>query len=283
MKIPIDKNCKIQSKPFVKWVGGKTQLLPKLLKNIPNNFSTYYEPFLGGGALFFNLQPKKAVLSDINPELINCYAVVKDNVKDLIEDLKQHHYDKDYFYKIRNIDRSPEFLKWSPIQKASRFIFLNKTCFNGLHRVNSKGQFNVPFGRYTSPKILDIDTLETCSRILKNTTLLCDSFFSIEDKVSAEDFVYFDPPYVPLAITSNFTSYSKDGFDSSKQIELSELCKRLNSKGVKFMLSNSSAPIVLELYSGFNIEYVDALRFINSKADKRGNVKEVIITNYNYD
>lgn len=267
-------------KPFIKWAGGKSQLLPELGKRIPRGFSSYFEPFLGGGALFFHLKPAKSFLTDINPYLINCYSVVRDKVELLITDLEQHRYEEEYYYQTRNVDRTESYKHWNSIQKASRFIFLNKTCYNGLHRVNSKGHYNVPFGRYTNPKINDSENLRACSTLLKRSTLECSSFLSIESLASVDDFIYFDPPYVPLSCTSNFTSYSKDRFDTAMQIALYELCVRLDLKGIRFMLSNSSAPFVVDLYKKFKIEFVDAARAINSSGSKRGKVKEVIITNY---
>ena len=273
-------SIKVQCKPFIKWAGGKSQLLPELSSRIPSDFSCYFEPFIGGAALFFHLQPNRSILVDINQDLINCYTVIKHDVETLIEDLKKHHYAQDYFYQIRSVDRSPDYLKWSAIERASRFIFLNKTCYNGLYRVNSKGEYNVPFRRYTNPKIIDAENLRACNQALKNTTLLCDSFLNIEDQITPNDFVYFDPPYLPLSATANFTSYSKSGFDLSMQIALRNLCERLHSKGIKFMLSNSSSPLILQLYNKFTIEFVEASRMINSSGSKRGKIKEVVITNY---
>lgn len=269
----------IECKPFLKWVGGKRKLLPELEKKIPNDYSAYYEPFLGGAALFWHLQPSVAVLADINPELVNTYRCVKQDVEALIVDLQQHYYDKEYYYQIRNCDRNSEYATRTNIQKASRFIFLNKTCFNGLYRVNSKGQYNVPFGRYKNPQIVDADNLRACSQALQNAEIIWGSFLDLESKITSQDFVYFDPPYIPLNATSNFTSYSSQGFDTAMQIELRDLCHRLNRRGVRFMLSNSAAPLVFELYSEFKIELVDMARSINSKGDKRGKIKEVLITN----
>ncbi len=274
------ENVKVKCKPFLKWAGGKSRLLPELIRRIPSNFECYYEPFLGGGALFYHLQPKKSVLIDINDDLINCYKIVRDSVEDLIQDLLKHNYQKDYFYKIRNVDRFLDYLNWTEIEKASRFIYLNKTSFNGLYRVNSKGEYNVPFGRYTNPKILDANNLRACSEVLKNVTLIGDSFLSIENKITSKDFVYFDPPYLPLNTTSNFTNYSKDSFDLSMQVALRDLCERLDSRGIRFMLSNSSTSLISELYHKFNIDFVDASRSINSNGAKRGKIKEVLITNY---
>lgn len=275
-----DEDKTFLCRPFIKWVGGKTQLLPELIRRLPKKIKKYHEPFIGGGALFFSIRPSQAVISDINPELINLYEVVRDDVEGLLRDLKKHYYDEKYFYQVRNIDRTEEYLTWSPVKKASRFIFLNKTCYNGLYRVNSKGQFNSPFGKYSNPKIVDPQNLSACSTALRNTQIKLASFESIEEPMDPGDFVYFDPPYVPLSTTANFTSYSKQKFDLEMQYRLYELCKRLTKKKIKFMLSNSSAPFVIELYKDFNIERVSALRAINSNSAKRGAVDEMIITNY---
>jgi DNA adenine methylase len=267
-------------KPFVKWAGGKTQLLPYLLERMPRKYNKYFEPFIGGGALFFQVTPSNGYISDINPELINAYQVIQSDVESLIEDLQRHIYDKDYYYNLRNVERTPEFKNWSPVKKASRLIALNKSCFNGLYRVNSKGHFNVPFGRYKNPKLVDAFNLRECSKALKETKIVLGSFNLIEQDIQKGDFVYFDPPYAPLNTTSNFTSYSKEGFDNKMQENLRNFCVSLDRRGIKFMVSNSSASLILELYQNFHISFVDATRAINSKGDKRGKIKEVIITNY---
>ena len=270
----------VKCKPFLKWAGGKGQLLSELLARIPQRFNRYFEPFVGGGALFFGLQPKHALLSDINLDLINTYTVVRDSVEHLIADLSQHVYEKDYFYQIRDTDRSKAFDNWSNVQRASRLIYLNKTCFNGLYRINSKGQFNVPFGRYTNPKICDATNLRACSQVLQSIRVEALSFDHVVDAANSGDFVYFDPPYAPLNATSYFTSYSKDGFDTNMQIKLRDTCVALDRRGVRFMLSNSSAPLILDLYKNFQTEFVQASRAINSKASLRGKINEVIVRNY---
>ena len=272
----------ISPKPFIKWVGGKTQLLPKLIERIPDDFGRYYEPFVGGGALFFRLQPQRACLTDINPDLVNLYIVIRDKVGDLVEDLSQHVYEKDYFYRIRSVDRTPEYEMWTDVQRASRFIYLNKTCYNGLYRVNSKGQFNAPFGRYTNPTILDADNLYACHRTLRKAVIEVSDFYKVRRRIRDNDFVYFDPPYAPLSATSKFTSYTKNGFDVEMQYALRDLCCALDKRGVRFMLSNSSAPLILDLYAEFNIELVYATRSINSNAGKRGKIPEVVVTNYEH-
>lgn len=270
----------IKAKPFVKWVGGKTQLLPELTSRIPDDFSRYFEPFIGGGALFFHYSPKQSTLIDINEELTNAYTVIKYETDELIADLKQHIYEKEYYYQLRNVDRTDEYQSWSDVRRASRLIYLNKTCFNGLYRVNSKGEFNTPIGRYKNPKIVDETNLRACSLALQKAEIVNDSFLEVEKLVDNNDFVYFDPPYAPLNATSNFTGYSQQGFDGEMQVSLRNLCDRLDRKGVRFMLSNSNAPLILDLYQEYKIEFVYATRAINSKGNKRGKIPEMIVTNY---
>ena len=271
---------KQETYPIVKWVGGKRQLMFELLKNMPENYNRYFEPFIGGGALFFELQPDNAYISDMNEELINLYQVVRDNVEELITDLQKHDISKEYFMEIRNIDRTEEYENWSDIQKASRFIYLNRTCFNGMYRVNSKGEFNVPFGHYKNPRILDENNLINCSNLLQKTEIKHADFSEILKKVKKGDFVYFDPPYVPLSETSSFTSYTKDGFDMDMQFKLRDVCDELDTMGVKFLLSNSDTKLVNELYENYNIKKVFASRQINANADGRGKITEVLVRNY---
>lgn len=266
--------------PIVKWVGGKRQLMFELIKNMPKSYNRYFEPFIGGGALFFELQPENAYISDMNEELINLYSVVRDNVYELIEDLGKHEVSKEYFLEIRNIDRTEKYAKLSSIERASRFIYLNRTCFNGMYRVNSQGQFNVPFGHYKNPRIIDERNLLNCSKLLNKTEIKCADFSEILTKVQKDDFVYFDPPYVPLNETSSFTSYTKDGFDIDMQFKLRDVCDELDSMGVKFMLSNSDTKLVNELYANYEIKKVFASRQINANADGRGKITEVLVRNY---
>ena len=266
--------------PIVKWVGGKRQLMFELLKNLPKSYNRYFEPFIGGGALFFELQPDNAYISDMNEELINLYFVVRDSVDELVHDLNKHEISKEYFLKIRNLDRMEKYFKLSNVERASRFIYLNRTCFNGMYRVNSKGEFNVPFGNYKNPRIIDENNLLNCSELLKKTEIKCADFSEIIHKVQKGDFVYFDPPYVPLNETSSFTSYTKDGFDIDMQFKLREVCDELDSMGVKFMLSNSDTKLVNELYVNYNIKKVFASRQINANANGRGKITEVLVRNY---
>jgi DNA adenine methylase len=270
-----------KTKPFMKWAGGKRQILNILVENMPKKYNRYYEPFIGGGALFFYIMPDNAYISDINPELINLYEVVRDNFEGLINDLKKHKNDEDYYYKLRNVDRTKAYTKWSKVRKASRTIYLNKTCFNGLYRMNSKGQFNVPFGFYKNPKIVDGYNLKACSLLLQNTEIVLGSFLEIENRVKEGDFVYFDPPYVPINQTSSFTKYYKDDFDYDMQFELKELCDRISKKKVNFMLSNSYTEFVEKLYKkSYDFKKIKAIRAINCKGNKRGKINEVIIKNY---
>ena len=269
--------------PVVKWVGGKRQLITEIDKYIPSQISTYYEPFLGGGAVFFYLQPKKAVVNDINEELINLYQVIQDNVEELIEDLKKHKNEPDYFYSIRELDRDTEvYKKLNPVERASRIHYLNKTCYNGLFRVNSQGQFNVPFGRYKNPNIVNKTTLRAVSNYFNSAkiTFKCCDFEEALKGARKGSFIYFDPPYDPVSDTSSFTGYDKGGFDRQEQIRLKKLCDKLNRRGIKFLLSNSETEFILDLYRDYKIEIVQAKRSINSKGNKRGEVNEVLVMNY---
>lgn len=266
--------------PIVKWAGGKRQLIFELLKNMPKSYNRYFEPFIGGGALFFELQPKNAYISDANEELVNLYLVIKNNINELIEDLKKHEVSKEYFLQIRSIDRDYKYNKLSNIQKASRFIYLNRTCFNGLYRVNSQGQFNVPFGHYKNPRIIDKHNLLNCSKLLQTTEIKNADFSKILNHVKKGDFVYFDPPYAPINATSSFTSYTKDGFNIDMQFKLRDVCDKLNSMGVHFLLSNSDTPLVNELYENYTIKKVFASRAINANANGRGKITEILVRNY---
>jgi len=270
------------AQPFLKWAGGKRQILPEIRKYIPNKFSSYYEPFIGAGALVFDLQPKKAIVNDINSELINVYKVIKSNVNGLIKALKRHKNDADYYYEIRELDRSKNFEELSDVEKAARIIYLNKTCYNGLFRVNSQGQFNVPFGRYNNPEIVNEIVLKAVSNFLNASDI---KFINTDFEESVQDakkdsFIYFDPPYYPLSDTSAFTGYTLDGFDKEEQERLKLPCDKLDKKGCKFLLSNSAAPFILDLYKNYNIETVQVNRNINSIGSKRGKIAELLVRNY---
>ncbi|MEC7239914.1 MAG: DNA adenine methylase [Myxococcota bacterium] len=262
-----------QPKPFLKWVGGKRQLLPELLARVPRGFDTYFEPFLGGGALFFSLLPEKAVLSDTNERLVRTYRAVRDNVDELIAELATYPHDRVFFEELRRIDVDA----LDDTQVAAWMIYLNKTGFNGLYRVNKSGGFNVPFGRYKNPRICDPDRLLLASEALQRAEILHASFSEVTKLAKPGDFVYFDPPYVPLSETSSFTSYTKDGFGISEQRQLRNIAENLKAREVDVLLSNSSAGAVFDLYENFEIEEVYATRAINSKASARGKVAEVLI------
>lgn len=269
--------------PVVKWAGGKRQLLPEIMKHVPQRYSTYYEPFLGGGAVLFYLQPPKAVVNDINRELINLYLVVRDCVERLIGSLAKHRNEAAYYYAMRNLDRNKKrFAKLSNVERASRTLYLNKTCYNGLFRVNRKNEFNVPFGKYKNPNIVNETTLKAVSGYLNaaSVVFLCENFENITKDIEKDSFVYFDPPYDPLTDSANFTGYTKGGFGRKEQIRLKKMCDKLNNREVKFLLSNSATDFILNLYEGYKIKIVQAKRAINSKAKQRGNVDEVLIKNY---
>jgi len=274
--------------PFVKWVGGKRGLLPQITPLLPKNFNNYFEPFVGGGALFFELQQqgklngKKAYLFDINSELINTYNVVKDSPQKLISELSKfkNNHSKEFYYEVRAWDREKDFLKRDAIERASRFIYLNKTCFNGLYRVNRKNQNNVPIGNYKNPNIYDSDIIYSASYALQNATILNTSYKEVLHYASRNDFVYFDPPYYPLNITSSFTSYSEFDFLDREQNELFETFYKLDKKDVFLVHSNSDTKFINELYKEYNIKKIQANRFINSKATKRGKISEVLIRNF---
>ena len=282
----IRKIVEDKPKPFVKWVGGKRQLLKQFRElNLypPECFNpesnTYFEPFVGGGAVFFDLLPKRAELSDTNRELVMTYNVIKDNVDGLIKSLKKHIYNKEYYLGVRAQDIN----ELSDIDVASRFIFLNRTGFNGMYRVNKGGQFNVPFGRYKNPLICDENNLRKVSEALQGITITHRDYKDVLELAKIGDFIYFDPPYYPLNPTSSFTAYTAKGFFEKEQIELRDTFVKLHERGCFVMLSNSDTPFINELYSeleGVSINKIIAGRAINSKGSKRGKINEVLITNY---
>lgn len=266
--------------PFLKWAGGKSRLLKQYAPYFParDQIRRYYEPFIGSAAVFFHLQPANARLSDVNEKLVEVYRVVQQDVEALIEVLKGHKNDRDYYYQIRGQDPG----KLSPVERAARLIFLNKTCYNGLYRENRKGDFNVPFGRYKNPTICDRARLRKASLGLQGVELQVADFSCSVAKASAGDFVYFDPPYIPLNSTSNFTSYNRFGFGLDDQRRLAETIHQLTGRGCKVMLSNSGVPLVYELYGsrGYRFITIQARRNINSKAERRGAITELLIINY---
>ncbi len=272
-----DVKQSILPRPFVKWAGGKGKLIQQYIDYFPKDFKTYYEPFLGGGAVFFYLHPSSAILTDINPELVNAYRCVRDNVEELITILEEHQlrHCRDYYYQVRQINGTTN------LEKAARLIYLNKTCFNGLYRENSKGEFNVPIGKYKNPKICNRALLRSVSTVLQNAQIKVRPFEDILKQASScDDFVYFDPPYHPLSSTSNFTAYSRNCFSQDDQIRLKHVFAELAERGVKVMLSNSDCKFVRELYSEFKIHSITASRLINSNGTKRGKISEVLITSY---
>jgi DNA adenine methylase len=265
-----------EAKPFVKWVGGKRQILGELRREAPARFVRYHEPFLGGGALFFHLRPKRAILTDSNERLIRTYRGVQNNVEEVIGLLKEHQlrHNRRYFLATR---AAPDVDGGSDAEVAAWFIYLNRTGYNGLYRVNSRNVFNVPPGNYKKPKICDEDNLRACARALRGARLAVSSFERVVRRAKPDDFVYFDPPYVPLTRTSNFTDYTSKGFGEAEQTKLRDVARALRDKGVHVLLSNSSAPLVHQLYSDFRRIQVSARRAVNSQADGRGPVQELLL------
>jgi DNA adenine methylase len=269
-----------KASPFLKWAGGKTQLLSTFDQFLPDKFNRYFEPFVGGGAVFFHMAGREdglpAHISDLNDELINCYSVVRDNVEQLIKALKKHRNESDYYYQVRAMDTT----RMGAVQRAARLIYLNKTCFNGLYRVNRRGEFNVPFGSYKNPRTCDEDNLHAVSAALRNTQLHHQHFVDALKGAKKGDFVYLDPPYQPLSATSNFTSYTSKCFGEADQKKLASVVAALHKRGCYVMLSNSDNEFVRELYKDFRQETVYANRAINCRADRRGRISELLILNY---
>lgn len=271
-------------KPIIKWVGGKGSNLPYIRERLPKEFNTYYEPFLGGAAVLLDLNPTNTVVSDINPELINMYIQIRDHVDEVAEvliNLDNNHEasvePKQFYYGIRNVYN--ENLGTNTANQAARFIYLNKHCFNGLYRVNKKGEFNVPFNGKLSGWSVDPDHLRELSIRLKNVDIRCDDYLDAIKDAGNNDFVFFDSPYAPITATS-FTDYTKEGFDYEDHVTLAAVFKLLTERGCYCMLTNHDTPLIRELYKDFRIEVVDVRRSINRKGDGRTG-KEVIITNYN--
>lgn len=267
--------------PILKWVGGKRQLLSDIMPLIKKNCSTYVEPFVGGGAVFFELQPKKAIINDYNEELINVYEVVRDSVEELIKLLEKHNElnSEEYFYDIRALDRTAEFETMTNVEKAARVLYLNKTCYNGLYRVNSSGQFNSPYGKYKNPKIVNATTLRAMSEYLNKSNIVIKQgdYKAVLKGLRKGAFVYLDPPYMPISISSSFTGYTENGFSYEQQVELKKECDKLKAKGIHFVQSNSDCPEIRELYKDYGIVTVQARRSINSNSKKRGEINEVLI------
>lgn len=269
-----------QPRPFLKWAGGKGRLIEQYRVFFPAHFSRYYEPFLGGGAIFFHLHDRcqQARLADLNDELVNVYRCVRDDVEAIIEILHKHQkrHCRDYYYAVRANHRVR-----SPLYRAARLIYLNKTCFNGLYRENSKGEFNVPMGRYKKPNVCDAATLKSASSALQCAELACAEFTDILHHAKGDqDFVYFDPPYHPISATSSFTGYSRYGFRAEDQQRLQHTFAQLAERGVSVMLSNSDCDFIRDLYQDFYVYRIQASRAINSNAKRRGKISELVITSY---
>lgn len=273
-------------RPFVKWAGGKTQLLERLHAYMPKTYNNYFEPFIGGGSFFLNIAPKKATINDFNAELVCAYKCFQNDelFESLKNELKKHevNHSEEYYYKIRLMDKEEGFFNLPIYVRSARMIYLNKSCFNGLYRVNSKGFFNVPSGRKKKVVTFDEENFDSLREYFRNNdiTILNGDFEDAVKNAKAGDFVYFDPPYDVIENKNSFTSYAKNDFGKDEQIRLAKLYKKLSDKGVLVMLSNHNTAFINELYKDFNIHVVNAKRMINSKADGRGDVEEVIITNY---
>jgi DNA adenine methylase len=265
-------------RPFLKWAGGKRRLLAQYENYFPQRIGRYYEPFLGGGAVFFHLYPRltTATIADANPELINVYDCLKNQVDQVIAQLEQHrqHHSEDHYYQVRNQSKT----SLTPAQRAARLIYLNRTCYNGLYRENAQGRFNVPMGRYKRPTICNEDLLRAVARSLNQVEVRLAPFQESSASAQPGDFVYFDPPYHPLSATSNFTAYSRYPFGAEQQIALRDVFADLANRGVQVMLSNSDCQFIRQLYADFELHTITACRSINSKAQRRGKITEVLVT-----
>ena len=270
--------------PIVKWAGGKTQLLREMTSLLPTEeFTAYCEPFLGGGAMLFCIQPEVAYINDINSGLMNVYNVIKYYPEALIAELSGYENTAEFYSRIRELDRDFErFSALSAVQQAARFIYLNKTCFNGLYRENKQGQFNVSYGKYKNPNFVNASGIRSMSQYFNAANIIFTSvdFSLVLNNLPSGTFVYLDPPYDPVSETANFTSYTRYGFTKEDHIRLRECCDALTARGIKFMLSNSATDFIRNLYAGYDITEVFAKRFINCNGNGRGAVKELIIRNY---
>jgi DNA adenine methylase len=268
--------------PFLKWAGGKRQLLPRILERVPPRARTYFEPFLGGGAVFFALAGarrfERAVLGDANRELILCYEALRDDVEGVIRALRRHRYDRLLYYRVRALDPA----RLAPAARAARLIYLNRCGYNGLYRVNRSGVYNVPFGRYVNPVICDVDKLRAASRALEGVKLVSQDFERTLRAARPGDFVYLDPPYVPLSPTSSFTAYARTPFDAAEQRRLAATLRALGARGVPALLSNSDCPETRDLYEPALAETVPVRRAINSVGSARGSVGELLVKSFAY-
>ncbi len=264
--------------PIIKWVGGKTRLLPEIAARLPRQFGRYYEPFVGGGAVFFHLAPEQAVLSDRNADLIATYRAVADDPDGVLRRLAMHReaHDEEHYYatRARWNDRSVD---WSPLDRAATFIYMNRTCYNGLYRVNRGGGFNVPMGRYKNPPICDPDGVRAASKVLRRAQLRCGDYRAAVADAQPGDLVYFDPPYDPITPTASFVSYTADAFGPDDQRALASLAHELADRGVGVVLSNSDTPFVRSLYKGLRMDRVRCARAINCNSERRGEVDEVLV------
>lgn len=278
-KLAVPARAPVVASPVIKWVGGKSKLLPELRARLPERFGRYYEPFAGGAALFFALSPADAVLADDNRDLIATYRAITDDVDAVIRRLELHRsaHGEAHYYEIR-ARWNDASVSWSAVDRAATFIYLNKTCYNGLWRVNRSGAFNVPVGRYTDPPICVPDALRAAQSALSNAELRCADYKKAVADAKPGDFLYFDPPYDPVTATANFTSYSADGFSHDDQRALADTARELVARGCKVMLSNSDTPFIRSIYKGLRVERVKCPRAINSNAAKRGDVDELVIT-----
>lgn len=274
MRKALPTNVSPDAKPILKWVGGKSQLLTDILPLIPKKYGKYIEPFFGGGALYFSLKPETSVIADLNDELVNLYQIIKTNPQELITLLRKFKHSSENFYEVRSQDRS----KLSPLEMAARTVYLNRTCFNGLYRVNKQGHFNVPFGKYVNPKICDEENIHACSLALQDTNIVCDDYkSSLRTHAKEGDLIFLDPPYLPISEYSDFKRYTKEQFYEEDHIELANEVKRLHELGCHVILTNSNHPLVHDLYGEFNIDVVKTRRSINSNSSKR--VGEDVIVN----
>ena len=263
--------------PFLKWAGGKHRLLAQYAPYFPTHCTTYFEPFLGGGAVFFARAPQRAVLADINPELVNVYTCLRDDPEAVIALLTTHaaRHNHDHYYAMRAL-QPPQL---APAERAARLIYLNRTCFNGLYRENASGAFNVPMGRYLHPQICNAANLRAVSAVLQRAEIVHAPFAAVVERAQAGDFVYFDPPYHPLSATSSFTAYSRFRFGATQQQQLRDTFAALAARGVSAMLSNSDCPFTRELYQDFPIITITANRAINMRPEKRGKITEILVLN----
>ncbi|BCR21889.1 Modification methylase DpnIIA [Borrelia sp. HM] len=276
----VDINMQVSIKPILKWAGGKTNLLKSILDNIPLIFNNYIEPFVGGGALFFALNLQNSIINDINSNLINFYKEIAYNLDNFLLGIEQYNHiplTKEHYLNIRNSFNNANLTN---LEKACIFLYLNKTCYNGLYRENSKGQFNTPFGQYKKISFYEVKNLQFASRLLRSVRILSTDFFYLLNFIERDDFVYLDPPYIPCSKTSNFTNYSRYGFDFKMHEKLLHFCDNIDQIGAKFLLSNSYTNSSLKLYKNYNVIFVDSKRVINSNPVGRGSIKEILVKNF---